>query len=266
MGIKGNSTKKPICCLSAAGLDPTGGAGGSADMRVFKRFGMLGTLALTAITPQNTNGVRSVYPVEEETLRDQLLAILEDYPVSAAKIGQTPNEACVRVLAEIFHDSKFPLVLDPVLSPSLGSRLVMGGVVSALVRYMLPITTILTPNVNEAALLCGLEVKTKTDIEHVAECLLDKGCKAVVITGGDRKGEKSADLFYDGTELRWLQSTKRNVGLVHGTGCHYSAALCCYLAKGHSPLEAVMLAKRWMNGMLDAHVVNLGGKMSVLDS
>jgi hydroxymethylpyrimidine/phosphomethylpyrimidine kinase len=231
--------------LTIAGSDPSGGAGIQADLKVFRSFGVYGLSAISALTAQNSGGVRGILPVSGDFLKKQLFVLLSDIRPDAAKTGMLYSEENVRAVAgamKRFHLEN--IVVDPVILSSTGRRLAEGGVPEAIKRRLLPLCTVVTPNIHEASVLTGIAVKTMSDMEKAALRLKAFGCANVIITGGHL--EKIAmDLVYDG-DFHRLKST-RVCGEYHGTGCTFSAALTALLARGHSVLEAARLSKRFMN-------------------
>ncbi len=256
----------PPFCLTIAGLDPTGGAGATADLRVFRRLGRYGLTALTALTPQNTRGVKGIHPVSAKALRQELTAVFEDFPVACAKTGQIPNRDLAREIVKALKAHPIPLVIDPVMVPTRGMWLVEKEAVAYMKRNLLPLATLITPNVEEAAFLAEIPIENLADMERAARLLVPKITPAVVITGGDSVEEGALDLFYDGETQHYFKARKRPVGDIHGTGCHFSAAVCAFIAGGLSPFEAVGRAKQTLTALIDRALIDPTGQMKILNS
>lgn len=260
-------TGKPPFCLTIAGLDPTGGAGATADLRVFRHLDCVGLCALTALTPQNTRGVKGIHPVSREALRQELSAVMEDGVPAAAKTGQIPNKELAEEIIRVLRRYPLPLVVDPVMVPTRGRWLVEKEAVATLRRRLLPLAAITTPNCEEAAWLADMpSVRTPAEMEAAARRLVPGLCPAVVITGGDGPDGGAWDLFFDGKTLRWFKAARRPVGDIHGSGCHYSAAVAGYLARGETLVEAVAKAKRLISGFIDRRLLDPTGQMKILFS
>lgn len=234
--------------LTIAGFDPSGGAGIQADLKVFQYLHVYGLSVATALTAQNTRGVQHVFLIRPDIIRTQLNVILSDLKPESTKMGMLYNESTVKVVASIIRKySLSNIVLDPVLLSSTGKRLVQRNTPVAIRKKLVPLCTVLTPNIHEASVLSGIPIKTDADIEKAAVRLKDYGAENILITGGHL--EKSAlDIFYDGT-FHHLRS-KKIKGDFHGTGCTLSSAIAAFLALGKSPLEAAKLSKKFMNTIL----------------
>lgn len=237
-----------------------------ADARVFRRLECYPTSAVTALTPQNTAGVKAVHPVEPAALRQQLEAVLQDLPVRAVKTGQIPTRRLAMAVVAQMRKHPIPLVVDPLMAPTRGRRLVDPDAAAYMRRHLLPLASLATPNISEAAWLSGVEIQSRSDMERAAQILTPKRVPAVVITGGDGLEEGAWDLFFDGDDMRWFKAKRREVGAIHGTGCHFSAAVCAYLALNHSLPEAVKKAKAFLGSLIDKRLIDPSGKMKVFFS
>ena len=256
----------PPFCLTVAGLDPSGGAGATADLRVFRRLGAFGLAALTALTPQNTRGVKGIHPASPAALRQELDGLFEDFPVAAAKTGQIPNRELAGIVVRKLERHPLPLVVDPVMVPTRGRWLVEKDAVAYMKKRLLPLAAVITPNLPEAEWLSGVPIRSLADMERAVRALVPAQARAVVLTGGDGVTEGAYDLFFDGETLRWFKTRKRPVGDIHGTGCHYSAALCAFLAQGRPLPDAVARAKRLLTSLIDQRLIDPTGRMKVLHS
>jgi hydroxymethylpyrimidine/phosphomethylpyrimidine kinase len=230
--------------LTIAGSDPSGGAGIQADLKVFQHYGVYGLSVVSALTAQNSGGVSGIMPVSGRFLRKQLSVLLDDITPGATKTGMLYSEAAVEAVAQTVK--KYSLdnfVIDPVMLSSTGRRLAEKGVASAIRTKLLPLCTVVTPNIHEASVLSGIPVRNKADMERAAVRLTEYGARNAIITGGHL--EKIAlDVFYDGT-FHYLRGRKI-AGEFHGTGCVFSAAITALLADGHGLLKAASLARTFM--------------------
>ncbi|MCZ7857937.1 bifunctional hydroxymethylpyrimidine kinase/phosphomethylpyrimidine kinase [Agrobacterium salinitolerans] len=239
--------------LTIAGSDSGGGAGIQADIKTFSALGAYAASVITAITAQNTKGVTTVEDVSVATIIAQMDAVLSDLAVNAVKIGMVSRIETIAAIAERLRGQSQPVVLDPVMVATSGDRLLHEDAIETLRRDLLPLATIVTPNLPEAALLTGTSMaKTDTEIAQQAELILKAGTKAVLIKGGHGDGPESTDyLFADGA-MQALSAPRVETKNDHGTGCTLAAAITAHLAKGYELREAVELSKDYLNGALDA--------------
>jgi hydroxymethylpyrimidine/phosphomethylpyrimidine kinase len=227
--------------LSIAGSDSGGGAGIQADLKAFARCGVHGMTAITAITAQSTVGVEAVEAVTPETIVAQVGAVAEDIGVDAVKIGMLGTAETVEAVVEALQlVGDAPVVLDPVMVAESGAVLLDEEARVALVEKLLPLATVLTPNLPEARALTGAgEDASQEDLAREALAL---GPRAVVVTGGH--SERLVDLFFDGRESAEIPGERHADGAAHGSGCTHSSALAAFLARGASPLEAARSARQ----------------------
>jgi hydroxymethylpyrimidine/phosphomethylpyrimidine kinase len=234
--------KRIPTALTIAGSDSGGGAGIQADLKAFARVGVHGMSAITAITAQNTVGVRSIERVSPQMVLDQIYAVGEDIGVDAIKIGMlgTPEtvEGVVAALALSFD--KAPAVVDPVMVSESGAVLLDEDTRERLVIRLLPMSTVVTPNIPEARELTGMGEGASQ--EELARGVFALGPKAVVVTGGH--SEEMIDVFYDGKRLVEIPGERHPDGAAHGSGCTHSSALAAFLALGAEPLEAARGARK----------------------
>jgi hydroxymethylpyrimidine/phosphomethylpyrimidine kinase len=227
--------------LSIAGSDSGGGAGIQADLKAFARCGVHGMTAITAITAQSTVGVSAVEAVSPATIVAQVQAVAEDIGVDAVKIGMLGTaetvEAVVEALALV---GDAPVVLDPVMVAESGAVLLDDDARTALVERLLPLATVVTPNIPEARALSGAGERDSQ--EDLAREVLALGPRAVVVTGGHSEGV--VDVFYDGAEAEAIDGERHPAGASHGSGCTHSSALAAFLARGEGPLEAARGARQ----------------------
>ena len=238
------SGAKPVA-LTIAGSDASGGAGIQADLKVFHQFGVYGEAVVTLVTVQNTCGVQRVECLAADLVADQIRAVMDDIPPAAAKTGALGNRAIIEAVAELAAGFAFPLVVDPVLVSKNGTALVAPDAVDALKARLLPRAFWLTPNLEEAALLAGLEVRDAGGMREAARKLAAMGPRAVLIKGGHLSGEAIDVLFHAG---EWLEFTAPRVHSrnTHGTGCTFSAAITASLALGCDLAVAIRRAKHYI--------------------
>jgi hydroxymethylpyrimidine/phosphomethylpyrimidine kinase len=233
--------------LTIAGSDSGGGAGIQADLKTFTVQRVYGMSALTAVTAQNTLGVHGVWPLPPEAVAAQLDAVLSDIGADAAKTGMLFDVPIIQVVADRVR--KFglkQLVLDPVMIAKGGAPLLLPQAQDALRRELLPLAAVVTPNLPEAEVLSGREIRTREQMADAAKALLELGPRSVVIKGGHLESGPAVDLFYDGNSFAWLEEERFETRHTHGTGCTFSAAVTAGLAKGLSLFEAVKLGKRFV--------------------
>jgi hydroxymethylpyrimidine/phosphomethylpyrimidine kinase len=226
--------------LSIAGSDSGGGAGIQADLKAFARCGVHGMTAITAITAQNTVGVEAVEPVPAEMIVAQVGAVAEDIGVDAVKVGMLGTAEAVGAVVEALGlVGEAPVVVDPVMVSESGAVLLDADARAALVERLLPLATVVTPNIPEAVALSGAGERDSQ--EDLAREVLALGPRAVVVTGGHSK--RLVDLFYDGRKSAEIAGERHPDGAAHGSGCTHSAALAAFLARGATPLEAARRAR-----------------------
>ncbi|HZP95920.1 MAG TPA: bifunctional hydroxymethylpyrimidine kinase/phosphomethylpyrimidine kinase [Candidatus Limnocylindria bacterium] len=244
--------------LTIAGSDSGGGAGIQADLKTFQALGVYGMSAITALTAQNTLGVRAVHEAPTEVVAAQIDAVVEDLGVDGVKIGMLSSAPIVRaVAARIRHwQLEAVLVIDPVMVAKGGDRLLRDDAVAALRDELLPLAAVLTPNIPEAEVLTGRTIRTDDEVREAARALLGLGPRAVVLKGGHREGD-ATDLFVDVAREEWLPARRIETRATHGTGCTFSAAIAARIALGDEALEAVRAAKAFLTGAL-AHATPIG--------
>lgn len=231
------------CALTIAGSDPTGGAGIQADLRVFKALGVHGMAVIAALTAQDTREVKGVYPVPPQEVGRQLDALLRDVRPLAIKTGMLYSADAVEAVANAMRKYGLSnLVIDPVAISTSGSTLLSPEGMRMLIKKLVPLCTVITPNLNEAAMLTGMQAaSSRQDMERAAIILHDMGADTVIITGGHLE-ETATDLVYDGRDFHLLDAPMSE-GNYHGTGCAFSACICALLALGNAPIVAARRAK-----------------------
>ncbi len=235
-----DGSKRVPAVLSIAGSDSGGGAGIQADLKAFARCGVHGMTAITAITAQNTVGVEAVESVPAEVIVAQVGAVAEDIGVDAVKVGMLGTSETVEAVVEALGlVGEAPVVVDPVMVSESGAILLDPDARAALVERLLPLATVVTPNIPEAVALSGAGERDSQ--EDLAREVLALGPRAVVVTGGH--SERLVDLFYDGRESAEIAGERHPDGAAHGSGCTHSSALAAFLALGATPLEAARKAR-----------------------
>jgi hydroxymethylpyrimidine/phosphomethylpyrimidine kinase len=234
--------------LSIAGSDSGGGAGIQADLKTFSALGCYGMTAITAVTAQNTLGVTAIHGVPVEVLKAQICAVMDDIGVDALKIGMLHSPELVRVVAWAIDEYRIErVVLDPVMVATSGDRLIAEETIGVLVGELFHRVTVVTPNLDEAALLLGGAISTIAALDDAAARLLALGAHAVLLKGGHLPGDEVVDvLAMRGEALQRLQSSRIASGNVHGTGCTLSSAIAAGLALGLGLPQAVAEARRYV--------------------
>ena len=252
--------KPPLCILTIAGSDSGAGAGIQADSRAIHALGGYALTAITAVTAQNKRGVSAWRAVSPELLAAQIEAVVGDFSITAAKTGLLAGSSAVKAVAKSLPPW-IPLVIDPVIGSTSGTRFLSDAGVMALKKHLLPRATLTTPNWPEAALLTGLPVTTFCEAEAAARALLATGCQAVLVKGGHGGGRICRDFLVmaDG-RVRWFEHTRVSTPNTHGTGCVLSAAIATGLAHGRRIDAAVSDAVKFLQKSLKAgRMVNWDG-------
>lgn len=230
--------------LTIAGSDPTGGAGIQADLKTFAAMGIYGLSVITCLTAQNSSGIQGVHPVPPLFIRLQLESLMEDFRIEALKIGMVYQTDIIKELARLIREHSLKnLVLDPLLRASSGGDLLQEGGIGTLKKGLFPLTTIVTPNLYEAGMLTGLDIKDLDSMREAARRIHAMGPGFVLIKGGHLKGQIQ-DMFFDGKTFI-IKTMKRRSGEVHGTGCTLSSAITAGLAKGLNISEAISKAQEY---------------------
>lgn len=237
--------------LSIAGSDPGGGAGIQADLKTFTALKVFGMSAITAITVQNTLGVRGVSVVAPGMVSAQIDAVLEDLGADAVKIGMLASTAVVRAVAgRLRKHCVEKVVLDPVMYAKNGRTLLDRAAQGVLIKELLGLALLVTPNAPEASRLSGIEVRCALDARKAAKAIRSLGPGAVLIKGGHLEGLVCRDLLYDGNSFREFSSPRIDTPNTHGTGCTLSAAIAAYLARGERLRDAVEKALAYVRGAI----------------
>ena len=243
--------------LSIAGSDCSGGAGIQADIKTMTMNGVYAMSAITALTAQNTTGVRGILESTPEFLKQQIDAVFEDIYPDAVKIGMVASSELIRVIADrLRHYEAKNIVVDPVMVATSGSALMKNDAVQTLIEELLPVATLVTPNIPEAQVLSGLTIENKEDMIIAAKHIGDNYHCAVLLKGGHSINDAN-DLLYDNGESVWFEGKRIDNPNTHGTGCTLSSAIASNLAKGYTLSESVQRAKDYISGALAA-MLDLG--------
>lgn len=256
-------TKKIPICLSIAGVDPSGGAGILADIKTFSAFGCFGTAAISSLTFQNTQGVFGAIHQIAESVRNQTQPILDDLEVSALKTGMLPTREVIEEVARIVEANNLKnFVVDPVVRSTSGFDLIDDKALKSLIEKLFPLSDLVTPNIPEAERISGLKIESEEDFEKVARLIQDLGAKNVLLKGGhllisdlglgigdseNQKIKTVKDYLFLGDELHIFEGEFYETTATHGTGCTLSAAITANLALGKNLVEAVKIAKKFVN-------------------
>jgi hydroxymethylpyrimidine/phosphomethylpyrimidine kinase len=248
-----------VTALTIAGSDSGGGAGIQADLKTFEALGVWGTSAIVAVTAQNTLGVQAFEALSPALVRQQVLSVTSDIGVDAAKTGMLASAELVIAVAEALEEAgRPPLVVDPVFVSKHGDTLLADDAVAALRTRLLPLATVVTPNLPEAEALTGLTIGDRDAMVAAAEALAGTGVQTVLVKGGHLAGEQSPDLVLTAGEATWLEGERIPGRHTHGTGCTLSAAIAAEIAKGMDPVDACRAGKRFVERAIAAGV-ELGG-------
>jgi hydroxymethylpyrimidine/phosphomethylpyrimidine kinase len=253
-------------CLTIAGSDSGGGAGIQADMKAFAALGCHGMSAIVALTAQSTVEVRSVHEAPPEFIRDELDVVFGDIGVDAAKTGMLFSRRIIETVAGFLGEHRVPLVVDPVMVAASGGKLLQDDAVDALVGRLLPLATVVTPNLHEACALASVPYADDANREQLAEKIHALGASAVIVTGGH--GTEAVDWFYDGEHHVPIPVERFDTDATHGAGCTHSASLTALLARGESLEDAARGAARIASEAVRVGLMEIGagsGPVDVLD-
>jgi hydroxymethylpyrimidine/phosphomethylpyrimidine kinase len=243
----------PPVVLTIAGFDPSSGAGVSADLKTIAAHECYGIACITALTIQSTRGVRRMEAISAKTISETLDELVSDFTVAAVHIGMLGDEKVVRAVADFLQRSKLPhVVLDPIIKSSSGADLLSSAAIRVLVENLLPLAELITPNLDEAAVLAGIPVTNLDEMRQAATKLHALGAANVVVTGGHL--EKATDLLSfttkRGAETEVFKADRQRSKSTHGTGCAFSTALACHVAHGRGLPEAVLLSKAYVSAAI----------------
>jgi hydroxymethylpyrimidine/phosphomethylpyrimidine kinase len=259
-------TTAPPRVLTVAGSDPGGGAGIQADLKTMLANGVHGMSVLTAITAQNSLGVQGAWELPEEQVRAQFRSVVDDIGVDAVKTGMLASASMVSLVAELLRTlpDGVPIVVDPVSVSKHGDRLLAADAMEAVRAEIVPLATVLTPNLTELGPVAGVELHSVEDRELAAKTLLDAGATWVLVKGGHDAGETSVDVLHGPGTRRSFSAPRADNRHTHGTGCTLASAIASYLARGYDVPAAVAAAKEYVTGAVHAGFA-LGGGIGPVD-
>ena len=250
--------------LTIAGSDSSGGAGIQADIKTMTMHGVYAMSAITAMTAQNTTGVRAIQESTPEFLAQQLDAVFEDIPPDAVKIGMVSSQSLIRVIADrLRHFEAKNVVVDPVMVATSGSSLLRSDAVQTMMDELLPLASLVTPNIPEAQVLSGIPIRGKDDMIAAARRIA-QSCNCAVLLKGGHSISDANDLLYAKGELHWFKGRRIDNPNTHGTGCTLSSAIAANLALGYDLAESVHRAKEYLTGTLAA-MLDLGKGSGPID-
>lgn len=244
--------------LTIAGSDCSGGAGIQADLKTFSAYGVFGMSVIVSVVAENTARVISIQNITPEIISDQIDAIYEDIGTDAVKIGMLSDRDCMEAVAyKLKQYRPEHIVIDPVMYAKNGSPLMKQEAVGTLIRDILPLADILTPNIPEAERITGITIESMQDMEEAAKRIADQGVRHVLIKGGHSLGDEATDILYDGQQMYYFTEKRIHTLNTHGTGCTYSSAIAAGLALSGNLQEAVKQAKAYVTTAI-RHSLNLG--------
>ena len=261
---------KYYTALTIAGSDSCGGAGIQADIKTMSALGVYASSAITAITVQNTKGVYGIQNVEPEIVKGQIEAVMDDIHPDAIKIGMVNDCETIRAITETlkkYEDQFLHLVIDPVMVSTSGCRLMQEDALEIFIEELLPLASLLTPNIPEAEILAGRKIQNVDDIRKAASSIIQLGCNNVLIKGGHFEGTEKTDYLFENKqneednrqehaddirETAIYQGATVNTCNTHGTGCTLSSAITSYLARGYNMEEAISSAKAYLSDAIEA--------------
>ena len=244
-----SAARTPPVALTIAGSDSSGGAGIQADLKTFHAHGVYGICAITSVTAQNTKGVNDALELPPAIVRGQADALADDFDVAAAKTGMLASAALIETTVAFIRE-RFagPLVVDPVMVSTSGHRLLREDAIDVLCRDLLPLATVVTPNLHEAQILARMEIPARDDgaILEAGRRIRERGATAVLIKGGHGDGDEAIDYLVSDHPLEIFRAPRLETTSTHGTGCTYSAAICANLACGLELVRAIARAKSYV--------------------
>lgn len=243
--------------LTIAGSDCSGGAGIQADLKTFSAHGLFGTSVVVSVVAENTNRVIDVQDITTDMIEKQIDSIFEDIEIEAVKIGMLSTAECMRATAKKlkFYDPQ-NIVIDPVMYAKNGCALMNPSAIDTLIKTILPLADVLTPNIPEAERITGMKISSIEDMKKAAALMHEMGCRNVLVKGGHAEGD-ATDVLFDGKEYFYFSTTRIDTKNTHGTGCTYSSAIASNLALGHSLEISIQNSKEYITNAIK-HGVNLG--------
>jgi len=257
------SNRLPVA-LTVAGSDSGGGAGIQADLKTFSALDVFGTSVITAVTAQNLTQVRAIEPIRPAVVKEQLLAVLQGFPVKAIKIGMLFTAGIIKVIAGVLREFRhIPLVVDPVFAATSGGKLIQDQAIEALSSEIFPLASLITPNMPEAEILQGVSLETREDLEKTAKDLFTRFAVPVLLKGGHLT-DQASDVLYSRQGMKVFPAKSISGVNTHGSGCTLSAAIAAFMARGLPLTEAVMEAKVYITASLE-NAVEIDARTRVID-
>jgi hydroxymethylpyrimidine kinase / phosphomethylpyrimidine kinase / thiamine-phosphate diphosphorylase len=252
--------------LSIAGSDSGAGAGIQADLKTFSALGIYGCTAITAITAQNTRGVSAIYEIKPEIIAEQIRSILIDIPIDAIKIGMVYNKQIIQTVGKMISNSKCPVILDPIILAGSGARLLLNNAIESFIDELVPLSTLVTPNITEAEKLTNTKIESEDDVIEAAHAIRKLGARNVIIKGGHFGMKKSVTDFFLDNDGKSAQFSNPwiDVQETHGSGCNFSAAAAAFASKGFSLVNSCRLANQYIHSALKS-VLKIGRGLVVAD-
>ncbi len=239
---------KPPRILMIAGSDSGGGAGIQADIKTVTMLGGFATTAITALTAQNTMGVQGIVPVAPEFVVQQMHSVISDIGVDVIKSGMLFSHDIIHAVADYLERAvPCPFILDPVMVATSGAVLLKADAQSALLTRLMPLATLITPNIPEANVLCDMDMTSRDDMQEAARRLMAKGAKAVLVKGGHLESDIISDLLWTNDTAHWFESPRIHTRHTHGTGCTLASAIATFIGHGKSLPDAVKLARDYVH-------------------
>src|SRR6185503_9804735 len=248
--------KNPVV-MTVAGFDPSAGAGVLADIKTISAFGCYGIAAVTSVTLQNTQIIAGACNQTPASLRQQMSMLFDDFDVAAIKTGMLPTEEIVKEVATLVSERDLHVIVDPVLRSTSGQELSDERATEALLKYLLPLSSLVTPNVTEAERLSGTVIRDRRSMEQAASELRSRGARAVLITGGDSESDNCLDMLLDDQGTTVFDSMRVRSRHTHGTGCTLASAIACLMARGKTLRESIPIAKLYVTQAI-LHAPQLG--------
>lgn len=243
-----NLSHQYISVLTIAGSDSGGGAGIQADLKTFSALGCYGTSAITAITVQNTLGIKAIHQIPPEIVKAQIKAVMDDIKPTAIKIGMIYSPELARTIALTLKDyPEVPIIFDPVMVSTSGYRLIESDTIAIFQQELFPLASLITPNLDEAEILAKMKIQTVDDMKQAASRISNSKCKAVLVKGGHMKGPNLVDVYLDNKgHYQIFKSVAIQTPNTHGTGCTLSAAIAAFVALGDELPKAIEKAKQYV--------------------
>src|SRR5919197_816012 len=250
--------------LSIAGSDSGSAAGIQADLKTFSALGVYGCTAITTITAQNTQRVSAISEVEPEIIRKQITSIMIDIPPNAIKIGMVYSKTIIQTVSNLMKDSKCPVILDPILVAGSGANLLLNNAIESFISELIPLSTLITPNMMEARRLTNRKIDSEADVIEAAHTIRKLGAKNVIIKGGHFGKKKSVTDVFLGSDGKSVKFSNPSIDVkeTHGSGCNFSAACAAFVARGFNLMQSCRLANQYVHNAIK-NVLKVGGGLVV---